>query len=159
MVDEIHIIISQATAKHGILQLAVWHEGRGLFDSVTVATMTGSVTVHIRPDAFFILEDSRQPSGSNRFSFFLEADRSMESPARFRDTLRGYWNYLQHNRHTTRFGTKSCRIIIVTLTQERAQDLCTLVASMLPERAQKYFFFTSLQNFTISNPARVLKRI
>ena len=102
----------------------------------------------MRPDAFFGLEDSRRPEGANRTHFALEADRSTTSHRQFKDKLRAYWNYIDQGLHAKKFGVRGFRILTVTLTEARARNLCTLAASVIPERGRKYFLFAPLKNLS-----------
>jgi hypothetical protein len=101
---------------------------------------------------FFGIEDSRRPEGANRTHFALEADRSTTSHARFEDKLRAYWNYIEQGLHEKKFGVRGFRVLTVTLTDERARNLCTLAASVIPERGRKYLLFAPLKNLSAADP-------
>jgi hypothetical protein len=158
MIVDIHVLLSLAGNK-GALRPIAWREGRELFDSVMVADHDGLTKLPIRPDVFFTLEDSRRPAGANRAHFFLEADRSTATQTRFKDKIRAYWHYLEQGLHTKKFDIKNFRMVTVTLTHERAKNLCDLAASVLPERARKYYLFASLKNFSLDNPEPILGNI
>lgn len=143
MIVDVHVAL---TLSKGAVRLANWREGRSLFDSVTAVDNRETDRLPIRPDAFFTLEDSRRPEGANRAHFALEADRSTTSQTRFEEKLRAYWNYIEQGLHVKKFGVKGFRIVTITLTDERAKNLC-LLASTLPERARKYFLFASQKSF------------
>lgn len=155
MIVDIHAMLSLAGREQD-LKLIAWQEGRELFDSVFVTDPGGISKLPIRPDSFFSLEDSRRPVGANRAHFFLEADRSSATHTRFRDKIRAYWHYLDQGLHMKKFKIRNFRVITVTLTQQRARNLCDLAASILPERARKYYLFTSLKNFSLENPVSIL---
>lgn len=154
MIVDIHVMLALA-GRAGDLQLCAWREGRELYDSVAVTDHDGIHKLPIRPDAFFSIEDSRRPAGENRAHRFLEADRSSVTHTRFSDKLRAYWHYLVAGLHVKKFGIKNFRVITVTLTPERAKNLCALAASMLPERARKYYLFASIKNFSLENPGSI----
>lgn len=146
MVVDIHVRLTLAS--NGAVRLAAWREGRELYDSVMAVDPKGSNRLPVRPDAFFTLLDSRRPEGANRANYMLEADRSTTSQARFQEKLRAYWAYIEQGRHEKKFGIKRFRVLTVTLTEARAKNLSALAASVLPERARKYFFFVPLDRFT-----------
>ncbi len=154
MIVDLHVMFSIA-GRTAVLKLVDWREGKELFDYVTVADHNGTNRLPIRPDAFFILEDSRRPAGQNRAPIFLEADRSTGTQTRFTDKIRAYWNYLEQGLHTKKFNIKNFRVLTVTITHERALNLSTLAKSLLPDRAWKYYRFTSLKNFSIADPTAV----
>jgi len=158
LIVDLHVMLSLAS-RTGDLRLIDWREGRSLYDSVSVPDREGLVKLPIRPDAFFTLEDSRRPSGANRAHFFLEADRSTSSQARFTEKIRAYWHYLEQGLHAKKFKIKNFRTLTVTLTHERAENLCALAASIVPERTRKYYLFTSLKNFSLDNVAPILETV
>ena len=158
LVVDIHVMLSLASSANSV-RLVSWQEGRGLFDFVTVADHNELRKLPIGPDAFFTLEDSRRPEGANRANFFLEADRSSETHTRFRDKIRAYWHYLEQGLHAKKFGIKSFRILTVTLTDARAENLCRLAESMLPDRAKKHYLLTSLKKFSLENPAPIFDEV
>jgi hypothetical protein len=158
MIVHIHVLLSLAGRK-SVLKLIDWREGRELHDSVTVADYDGLTKLPIRPDAFFTLEDSRRLPGANRASFFLEADRSTATQIRLKDKIRAYWHYLEQGLHVSKFDIKNFRVLTVTLTAARARNLCELAASLLPQAAKKYYLFTSVENFSLENPAPILESV
>jgi hypothetical protein len=158
MIVDLHVILSLAT-RGSDLKIVSWQEGRDLYDFVVVRDRNGTHKLPIRPDAFFTIEDSRRPTGANRAHFFLEADRSTATQTRFGEKIRAYWHYLEQGLHSKKFGIKSFRALTVTITHERAENLCTLASSLLPEAARKYHFFTSFKHFSLENPAPILADI
>lgn len=151
LIVDIHVMLNLAS-RQGAVRLASWREGRELYDSVIAVDHKGSNRLPIRPDAFFGLEDSRRPEGANRTHFALEADRSTTSQTRFQDKIRAYWSYIEQGLHEKKFGVRGFRILTVTLTDERAKNLCLLAAATLPERARKYFLFAPLDKFRQGSP-------
>jgi hypothetical protein len=156
MIVDVHVALACAT-RGGKLKLHGWREGKDLFDSVTVFDHAGAVKLPIRPDAFFALQESEPDT--RQIHYFLEADRSTMSQARLTDKLRAYWHYLEQGLHVNKHGIKSFRVVTVTVTEARAANLCTLAAGFLPERARKYFLFTSLDRFSGENKTAVLGRV
>ena len=158
MIVDIHCILAIAV-RDGEIGLIDWREGRELHDTVSVTDHTGVEHLPVRPDAFFTLEDARRSPGANRAWFFLEADRSTATQTRFKEKLRAYWHYLEQGLHAKKYGIKSFRVLTVTLTPERAQNLRDLAAASLPDRAQKYFLFTSLRSFSLESASPILEEV
>jgi hypothetical protein len=158
MIVDIHVMLTLA-GRAADLQPCTWQEGRELYDSVTVTDHDGIHKLPIRPDAFFSIEDSRRTTGINRAHFFLEADRSTATQTRFKDKIHAYWHYLKQGLHAKKFGIKNFRVVTVTITPERATNLFALAASMLPERARKYYFFTSIKSLSLENPGSILDAV
>jgi hypothetical protein len=150
MLVDIHVTLSLASQSHEI-KLLEWREGPSLFDRVTVGG-TGE-ELPFRPDAFFRLEDGRRAEGRNRASFFLEADWSAgENHNQFKKKLVAYWHFLEQGKHAEKFGVKTFRVLTVAKREERAKNLLKLVQETLPESAWKYFLFSSLNQFSMTNP-------
>ena len=158
MIVDLHTVLDLAI-REGTLRLIDWREGRGLYDTVQVADNAGVRWLPVRPDAFFTLEDSRRPEGANRAWFFLEADRSTTTQTRFKEKIRAYWNYLEQGLHTKKYGIKNFRVLTVTLTVARAQNLRDLAAAELPERARKYFLFASIGSFSLDSAVAILEPV
>ena len=150
MIVDLHVAFSLASRNGGVA-LVGWSEGSELYDSVVAVDSKGSNRLPIRPDAFFSLEDFQRGEGANRMHFALEADRSTTTQPRFADKIRAYWHYIEQGLHTRKFGVKGFRILTVTLTDNRAKNLCALTASVVPEQARKYFLFVPVQRITTSN--------
>lgn len=159
MIVDIHTVFALATESAPELQLVKWQEGRGLYDSVRVTDDRGAHTLPIRPDAYFMIVDARRHAGANTAHFFLEADRSTATQTRFQEKIIAYWEYLKQGRHATKYNIKSFRVITVTLTEKRAENLCALAVAVLPEAARKYFYFTSVEHFSIEHPSPILDRV
>ena len=157
MVVDIHTMLSAAGT--GAIQLVSWKEGWELHDHVDVLAGGHRKTLPVRPDAFFTLEDGDRPAGQNRVSFFLEADRSTTTHARFEDKITAYWNYLQQGIHTKKYGIRTFRVLTVAITPDRARNLCMLAHKALPADAYKFFLFGSLESFSLSTPSGILEPV
>lgn len=151
MIVDVHAILALASAQNDI-KLIGWREGKSLYDSVP---MQSEAALPVRPDAMFTLEDTRRPTGANRVHFFLEADRSSENQRRFTDKIRAYYHYVNAGMHVKKYNIKGFRVLTVTVTEARAENLCKLAAAVIPEGFHKYFLFTSLKQFSLDNPAPV----
>ena len=157
MIVDIHTAMNLASAE-GPLRLLKWQEGRMLWDSVDIVDRGNSIRLPIRPDAFFTLEDSRRPEGKYAH-FALEADRSTTNHLRFGEKIRAYWRYIEEGLHEKKFGVKRFRVLTITLTAARAENLSSLAKTILPERGWKYFFFGSLQPFSLKNPTPIFDEV
>jgi hypothetical protein len=148
MLVDLHTTLALASRSHS-LQLVLWREGRSVHDD----------EFKFRPDAFFTLEDSRRPAPANLAHCFLEADRASENHAQFRGKLLMYWDYFTQKRHVHKFGIQFFRVLTVTSTDARAKNLAVTARSFLPNDARRYFFFTSLKNFSLDNPAPIFEAV
>jgi hypothetical protein len=150
MLVDFHFMLACASRRpEAPLELGHWQEGRELWDHpVSCFGRQGQTTLPFRPDAMFSLIDRRR-NRELEGNFFLEADRSSEGHPMFTEKILAYWNYHEQRRHVKKFDIETFRVLTVTLTDARADNLCRMTAaiptSQLPERARKYFLYTSLQ--------------
>ena len=159
MLVDLHAILTLAT-RDSHVKLVGWHEGPNLRDSVTFSEDNRRHKLPVRPDAFFTLQDDRRPEGQNRAHFFLEADRSTTSHTRFQKKLKAYWHYGQQGLHNRNFGIKRFRVVVVTLTPERARNLCQTAAEVLPQgQARQLFLFTAMKTFSLDEPDGILDEV
>ena len=156
MIADVHTALMLATAASSHIQLVAWKEGQELYDSVTVQEKNQRRKLPIRPDAFFALRDTDRLPEKDTLSFFLEADRSTTTHARFMEKVTAYWNYLDQGLFTKRYNRRFFRVVTVTLTEERAANLAGDARRVLPPVAHTLFLFTSLKQFSLERPQAVL---
>jgi hypothetical protein len=159
MLRDIHFILT-AACRDGEVKLDDWREGEKLSFDVMIPDKSGRmIPKKVPPDGFFTLEDLRWPEGKRKRDYFLEADRSTETHAKFAPPkVLGYWYYLTDpaRKFQKEFGSEMFRLVVVTKTHARAESLAGLVERLLPERAYKYYLFTSIENFSFENPKPIL---
>ncbi len=153
-VSDIHTTLLLAS-RTSHLQLADWQEGKGIYDDVTFYEDGRKVRLPVCPDGFFTLRNTRRPELSNRLSFALEADRSTTTRRTFDDKLRAYCNYLEQKKQEKKFNVRWFRMLTVTLTKARADSLAELACDTISEQLQKFFLFTSYENFSPESPSRI----
>jgi len=110
----------------------------------------------INPDSFFAIQDLN----GKKSHFFLEADQSTMTNARFFRKMRAYWNYWKQGGHTLKYDIKSFRVITLTKSIQRADNLRR--AAKLADDKQKgtlMFWFTSEREYTLEEPGSVLRSI
>ena len=146
MLSDIHVSLILAS-RGSPIELALWKQGRGeLKDSVTVFEEEKPEKLPVEPDAFFVLEDTRQPT--NRAAFFLEADRSTTTNQRFKKKIRAYEAYFRQGLHTEKYGIRSARVLTLTLREARALNLCAASRDVLPSGVGKFYYFAPVQSAT-----------
>jgi|SRR5579862_646479 len=153
-----HRSVDRGTGRPGIESLGYWEERESLWDTVTDSTGTRRP---FRPDAFFTVKDPRKPADAQNYHFFLEADHlQKESHTQFGEKIPAAWEYIKQGRHTDKFKIKYCRVLTITRTEKRAQNLNALVKERLPERhTWKYSLFTSLENLSLQNPSSIFDEV
>lgn len=158
LVADIHTTLMLAS-RNSPLQLADWREGKGIYDSVTFYENGRKIRLPVCPDGFFSIVNIARPAPSNSLAFALEADRSTTTRRTFDDKIRAYCQYLEQNRQLKMYGVDWFRVVTITLTTARAENLADLADQTVPPRLKKFFLFTSRENFSFSNPDRMFSGI
>jgi Replication-relaxation len=147
------------------LQVPAWHDGdsfhraTGLPRRIEIPWRGDSLAVPLHPDGYFVLarEDRRE-------HFLLEVDRGTEPIARsqwsgtsIRRKLAAYWQ-VYASRLNERAGMPSFRVLTVTTSQTRVENMRALARAMDPKgRGSALFLFSTADRITLNNPLPVLK--
>ncbi len=156
MIVDIHASLALASQPSSF-KLVQWQEGVDLHDTVTFTEQGKEHRLPVRPDAFFTLEDQRRPAGQNRIHYFLEADRSTTDHHRFKKKMKAYHQYHRQDLHTKKHGIKGFRVVTVTLTRERALNLCQATADIIGPG--KHYLFAPIGNVSLSQPDPIFGNI
>jgi hypothetical protein len=122
-INDVRIAVGQAAAENGY-QLEKWIDeaqlkSQEMKDYVALASEPGrSVRVAVVPDAYFVLH-----LGNRRAHFFLELDRATMSNPRWKTRIRAYLTYIRSGKYQERYQTNSLRILTVTTTAQRMDNL------------------------------------
>jgi len=108
----------------------------------------------IIPDGFFQIED---PGG--KMYFFLEADRSTMTNARYFNKMRAYWLWWQQGL-SKKLGIESFRVLTITKTEQRKENL-KKVTKKADDRqlGSSIFWFTTKENYHLGDPKMILRKI
>ncbi|RPJ74773.1 MAG: hypothetical protein EHM20_10045, partial [Alphaproteobacteria bacterium] len=108
----------------------------------------------IIPDGFFQIED---PEGKMRF--FLEADRSTMTNARFLNKMKAYWLWWKQGGQKS-MGIENFRVLSITKTKNRMENLIEVSKRVDDNYKSSYmFWFTSIDNYQLSQPENILEDI
>jgi hypothetical protein len=102
-----------------------------------------SKSLPVTPDAFFEIRGIK-----NKACYFLEVDRATESNRRWRDKVKGYVEYVMSGGYYQRFKSESLRVLTVTTTSERLNNLLKTTKSV--EYAD-FFLFTTFGKIKENN--------
>lgn len=104
------------------------------------------------PDAFFTIEDK----GDWMF-FFLEADRSTMTNERFFKKMQSYWYFYKQNQHKTKFQIDSFRVLTITKSEARRENLRT-ITKLADDRqtGSPMFWFATEKDYNLQNPETIL---
>jgi hypothetical protein len=133
-------------------QISQWQQGQHLKSTVTVEGRKTPVV----PDGFMTIKLLSQPTGKQQTHFFLEADRSTMPLKRFKRKLLAYQTYHETSEHTRQHKIKGFRVLTITLSPERRDNLRNLAAGLGMASA---FYFACEKDFDPFKPETILKPI
>jgi len=158
VITKIHLTLALAT-RDTPLELVGWEQRRSvLLDWAD----NGRGRLSVNPDALFGLKNREKPEGQNTSYFFLEVVRSRESDYRkgesyFMRKMAAFVAYHRQGKHTARYGISNFRVITITPTRQRAENLCRkLVNAGL---ASARFWFTDLASVSPDEPMGILGKV
>src|SRR5712692_6810102 len=146
--NDVRIAVIQATLAKGYI-VEQWLDDTELKrqevkDFVTVSSEAGHRTkVPIIPDAYFVLH-----LGNQRAHFFLELDRATMSNKRWKRRILAYKKYVESGKYHERYKTNSLRILTVTTTPQRLDNLKHTTANA---GGDDLFWFTTLSEATTND--------
>lgn len=121
-INMVRIAITKACDQQPGFALLEWrgeNELKAAYDRVSIPTASGRLkAVSLIPDSYFILNT---PQG--RAHFCLELDRGTMTTKRFATKVLAYQAYYQGGGYQRRYGTKSLRVLTVTLSSARLENL------------------------------------
>jgi hypothetical protein len=139
--NEVRIAISLACHANGFA-LEEWLDEpvfRGAPEYVQVTDGKGKTSEKpVFPDGYFRIKTEQGTAHC-----FLEVDRATEQQSKFRPQVEVYEAYVASGQYQARFSPKSMRVLIVTTTPERLQNLKKTVVSAGGD--EKYWFTTFAQ--------------
>ena len=134
-INDVRIAVVRACQRLGY-PLVTWlgeSELRTDYDHVRVPGQSRPVSVI--PDGYFAIDTPR-----GRAHCFLELDRGTMTTARFRTKVEAYIAYYRSGGYQARFGAKGLRILTVTLSQARLDNLRRATASVGGGHASRFWF-------------------
>lgn len=147
-INEVRVAITVACREQGI-ELVEWRDEtvfRAQPDYVELKDKRGrSRQKPVLPDGYFCLNT---PKGKARF--FLEVDRGTEALSKVAPQLQVYETYTSSGQYQQRFQARSLRILIVTTTLKRLDNLKAVTRKVGGDRK---YWFTTLEQI---NPQTVL---
>lgn len=155
LISHIRSVLTASCTPPSGLELLFWREGRELQDTIEVALPDSYARIPVAPDGFFGLRDAQ-----GRSHFFVEADRGTMTVKRFTRKLLAYTAYFREKRHTAKFGIRFFRVLTVTSSAARCQNLRAAAAAQGEVRALgRMLLFTSEEKLSLMRPKRVLEDI
>jgi hypothetical protein len=163
MISNFRVCLTLALKEISGTDVIFWKQRQAgdLKDHVIVSDQSGHrIRLPINPDSFFGIFDSRIKNKEPHMYFFLEADRSTMTNARFLRKMRAYWLYYHQKKHIKNYNIKGFRVLTLTKSNQRADNL-RQVTKQADERRQGslMFWFTSEKSYELEDPGSILKAI
>ncbi len=138
-IADIRVAVTVACHRLGYA-LLTWRgeaELKADYDYITVRTAKGyTKSVSVIPDSYFVLDT---PLG--KAHFFLEVDRGTMTTERFRTKIAAYMAYQHSGSYERRYGTRSLRVLTVTLGEQRLTNLMRVTEQV---GGKQWFWFATL---------------
>lgn len=133
------------------IKVGEWrHDHPNLWDSVQTAEHG---KLPIRPDAYFVIQDTVRPAGKNKLHFFLEADVGTMSHTRLSLKIQAYAAYHQQQRHVAKYGINNFQVAIVSQTPARAENLGNELYAGMPAAQRRAYHILSFDELSLSRLA------
>jgi len=138
-INDVRVAVTLETQLKG-WPLVEWRDEaafRAAPDRVEITSSQGKKVVKpVLPDSYFCLQ---VPLGTARF--FLELDRGTEPHHKFKPQIQIYQEYIESGKYQRRFHAQGVRILVVTSTQTRLENLKTTTAQVVGPHPN--FWFTT----------------
>jgi DNA-binding HxlR family transcriptional regulator len=156
MIGRFRETLTLATWERPGTKLVSWNpEGRLTDDVVVEAGREEASRASLIPDGFFTLQDRDE-----EMYFFLEADRSTMTNHRFLHKMKAYWAYWRDRKHKTQLNIENFRVLSVTKTEERKENLRKITKGADDKQSGSLmFWFASEEHYTPDDPASLLRPI
>jgi len=158
MISDFRICLELALNNLPGTNLLFWEKEnlKELKDYVYIRDLQGrEFRAPIVPDGFFGIQDQK-----DKMYFFIEADQSTMTNARFFKKMKAYWHWWKQGKHTKRFGIKAFRVLTITKTEKRKQNLREITKKADDrQKGSLMFWFTSEKNYSLQKPETILEPI
>lgn len=152
MISQIRAVITLAAKRTSDVEIPFWVQEGGYSDFVITSEKGRQEKIPIVPDGFFCLKYKGNP-----FFFFLEADQSTMTNSRFFKKLKGYWNYWKEGGHTKKYGFNNFRVLTITKTKARRDNLCKAAKDADDkQKGSQLFWFVCQDQFLLEDPQKAL---
>ena len=156
MISNFRAILTLALRDRKGIDLLFWRQGDEIRDYVEAKDeKRKKIRYPVWPDAFFGLKTSK-----GKLFFFLEADRSTMTNDRFLKKMKGYWAYWQKQGHTKKYEIKKFRVLTITLTEARKENLRkTTRKADEKQKGSALFMFGCERSYSLEEPQGILEDI
>lgn len=143
-INDVRVALAKACATTDGFRLVKWEGENDLkadYDRVTILSEKGrKLDISLIPDSYIVMET---PKGTAHF--FLELDRGTMTTKRFKTKILAYQAYYLSGAYQRRYETRSLRVLTVTLSNVRAENLRRGTETT---GGKQRFWFTTLEQVT-----------
>lgn len=143
-INDVRVAVAKACETSVDFHLVNWvgeNDLKADYDRVTILSDKGrKLDVSLIPDSYLVLET---PKGTAHF--LLELDRGTMTTQRFKTKILAYQAYYQSGAYQRRYETRSLRVLTVTLSDVRANNLRKATETA---GGKQRFWFTTLDQIT-----------
>lgn len=156
MISDFRSSLTLALRLRKDMELLFWHQGEGIRDHVLVRDEKGDkIRFPVWPDGYFCLNAPR-----GKHHFFLEADQSTMTNDRFLKKMKAYWAFWQSGGHTKKYGIKSFRVLTITKSEARKENLLRVtIEADAKKKGSNLFMFACEKKYCLSQPQGILEPI
>lgn len=152
MISQFRVVLTLALKKYPTHpKIKRWWQGYELKDALKVRGQSPELV----PDAFFTIEEH-----GDVLDFFLEADRSTMVRDKVLQKMKTYWKWHREQRYAKPLGIENFRVLTITPSQERADNLCETTKQADDRRTgSNMFLFLPKTAYSLDRPETILQPI
>ena len=156
MISQFRTALTLALRTREDVRLLYWRQGKEIRDKVEVLIdKEKKIRYPVWPDGFFCLQVPR-----GNLNFFFEADQSTMAGARVVKKMKGYWEYWRQKKHTKKYGTKYFRVLTITISEARKDNLRKETKKADPKgKGSPMFMFACEKSYSLKEPQNILEAI
>ena len=154
--NDFRIAITLACAQTKGLKLLGWlQKPEDIADSIRVRLRPGAEPERIPlvADGFFVIQ-----AGDKQYAFLVEIDRGTTTSRRIERKLIGYYHWWKQGGPKTCFGVDNIRVLIVTTSERRLENLRKLALKVREDgKGTRLFWFATQDTTRIEKPSEIVR--
>jgi len=156
--NDFRIALTLACSATADVKLLFWRQDSSIKDVVTFLNGRDRHAVRrvpIMADGFFSIEH-----GNRKKSFFVEIDRGTVGNKRMLARMKGYYHLWLQQRHVQKYGIKSFRVLVTTMSVARMDNLIKTARQVREGNGGSgLFWFTTFNQYDLERPQSILAPI
>lgn len=155
--NDLRIALTLACKSTPNIELLFWRQDKSIKDHVTFINSKSQklLRIPLMADGFFGLKINNK-----KFYFFVEIDRGSIDNKRILNRMKGYYNFWLQKRHIKKFGIGNFRVLTITTTQQRMENLIETTKKVRKGNiGSNLFWFTTFDRYSLENPKNIFEKI